>query len=101
VEPPVLESCLLRVGVTLSEVLCTTCTLLATPRWDEDRRANAEAYVRQVAQRLADSGIEAAAARRGSTQRDEHVRWGTDIRATLVHGHSDADNWHARSRHQP
>jgi nucleotide-binding universal stress UspA family protein len=34
---------------------------LIDPRWDEDRRANAEAYVRQVAQRLADSGIEAGA----------------------------------------
>jgi nucleotide-binding universal stress UspA family protein len=34
---------------------------LIDPRWDEDRRANAEAYVRQVAQRLADSGVEAGA----------------------------------------
>jgi nucleotide-binding universal stress UspA family protein len=34
---------------------------LIDPRWDEGRRANAEAYVRQVAQRLADSGIEAGA----------------------------------------
>jgi nucleotide-binding universal stress UspA family protein len=34
---------------------------LIDPRWDEDRRANAEAYVRQVAQKLLDSGIEAGA----------------------------------------
>jgi nucleotide-binding universal stress UspA family protein len=34
---------------------------LIDPRWDEDRRANAESYVRQVAQRLVDSGIEAGA----------------------------------------
>ena len=34
---------------------------LIDPRWDEDRRAKAEAYVRQVAQRLVDSGIEAGA----------------------------------------
>jgi nucleotide-binding universal stress UspA family protein len=34
---------------------------LIDPRWDEDRRASAEAYVRQVAQKLLDSGIEAGA----------------------------------------
>jgi nucleotide-binding universal stress UspA family protein len=34
---------------------------LIDPRWDEDRRANAEAYVRQVAQRLVDAGVEAGA----------------------------------------
>jgi nucleotide-binding universal stress UspA family protein len=34
---------------------------LIDPRWDEDRRASAEAYVRQVAQSLAESGIEVGA----------------------------------------
>jgi nucleotide-binding universal stress UspA family protein len=34
---------------------------LIDPRWDEDRRANAEAYVRQVARQVAESGIEAGA----------------------------------------
>lgn len=34
---------------------------LIDPRWDEDRRENAEAYVRRVAQKLTDSGIETGA----------------------------------------
>jgi nucleotide-binding universal stress UspA family protein len=34
---------------------------LIDPRWDEDRRAGAETYVRQVARSLVDSGIEAGA----------------------------------------
>jgi nucleotide-binding universal stress UspA family protein len=34
---------------------------LIDPRWDEDRRENAEHYVRQLAQRLVDSGLEAGA----------------------------------------
>jgi nucleotide-binding universal stress UspA family protein len=34
---------------------------LIDPRWDEDRRANAEAYVRQVASKLAESGVETGA----------------------------------------
>jgi nucleotide-binding universal stress UspA family protein len=34
---------------------------LIDPRWDEDRRGNAESYVRRVAQRLIDLGVEAGA----------------------------------------
>jgi nucleotide-binding universal stress UspA family protein len=34
---------------------------LIDPRWDEDRRASAEVYVRQVAQKLAESGVEVGA----------------------------------------
>jgi nucleotide-binding universal stress UspA family protein len=34
---------------------------LIDPRWDEDRRENAEAYVRQLARQVANSGIEAGA----------------------------------------
>ena len=34
---------------------------LIDPRWDEDRRQNAEREVRQLAERLANSGIECGA----------------------------------------